>query len=201
MSPVIFSTAVEGATDETVLRKIVKQAGGEIGTVYGKQGKDFLRRKIGGFNNAARFSPWIVLVDLNEEMECAPALFHSWLPNPAANMCLRIAVHKIESWLLADKQNIASYLKVSPARLPQYPDTETDPKATLINLASLSRSTNVRQDICPRPGSGRKVGPAYTTRLIEFIIKHWQPNNALRCSPSLEGCIYSIKRMVENITS
>lgn len=201
MRPVVFSAAVEGAADEAALRRIVKLAGGEVGTVYGRNGKDFLRRKITGFSNAARFSPWIVLVDLNLEAECAPAMLRSWLPDAAEKMCLRVAVHKIESWLLADKDNIANFLKVSPARLPHNPDMELDPKRTLVNLASRSRSKCVRRDICPHPESGRRVGAAYTSRLIEFITVAWQPNNALQHSPSLKKCINAIKRIIENINS
>jgi len=174
-------------------------AGGEVGTVYGRKGKDFLRSKISGFNNAARFSPWIVLVDLNLEAECAPAMLRSWIPDAADKMCLRIAVHKIESWLLADKNNIANFLKISPTILPLNPDMEPDPKRTLVNLASRSRSIYVRRDICPHPEGGRKVGVAYTSRLIEFIAVAWQPNDALQRSPSLEKCINAIKRMIENI--
>ena len=125
-------------------------------------------------------------------------MLRSWLPEAAEKMCLRVAVHKIESWLLADKRNMANFLKVSPAKLPQNPDLELDPKKILVNLAYRSRSQNVRQDICPHPESGRSVGAAYTSRLIEFITTMWQPNYALRYSPSLKKCILAIKRVVES---
>jgi hypothetical protein len=198
VSPAIFSAAVEGATDEAALRRIVQYAGGAIGTVYGKRGKEFLRKRISGFNNAARFSPWIVLVDLNSEFVCAPALTQNWLANPANNMCLRVAVHKIESWLIADKENIARFLSVSETGLPQNPELELDPKATLVSLAAKSRSKSIRQDICPSSGSGRKVGPAYTARIIEFIGSIWQPQKASLISPSLKSSIDAIKFIINN---
>jgi hypothetical protein len=49
----IIHAAVEGIVDEAVVQKLIIEAGGCPGTVYGKSGKAFLRQKIQGFNNAA----------------------------------------------------------------------------------------------------------------------------------------------------
>ena len=54
---VIISAAVEGIVDEAVTRKLITEAGGRPGTIYGKNGKPFLRRHINGYNNAARHLP------------------------------------------------------------------------------------------------------------------------------------------------
>ena len=78
-----MSAAVEGIVDDAVVRKLLAHAGGEVGTVYGRRGKSYLREKIHGFGQAARYSPWIVLVDLNESAPCAPALIADWLADPA----------------------------------------------------------------------------------------------------------------------
>jgi len=43
---VIISAAVEGIVDETVVRRIIVEAGGLPGTIYGKNGKPLLRRQI-----------------------------------------------------------------------------------------------------------------------------------------------------------
>jgi hypothetical protein len=43
---VVVSAAVEGIVDEAVVRKLIVEAGGRPGTVYGKSGKAFLRRLI-----------------------------------------------------------------------------------------------------------------------------------------------------------
>jgi len=66
---VTISAAVEGIVDETVVRRIIVEAGGLPGTIYGKNGKPLLRRQIQGYNNAARFSPWMVLVDLDRDAD------------------------------------------------------------------------------------------------------------------------------------
>ena len=82
-APVVFSGAVEGTVDEAVLRRLVEHVGVTIGPVYGKKGKELLRQRIGNYNQAARFSPWVVLVDLDQEADCAPPLKVAWLSNPA----------------------------------------------------------------------------------------------------------------------
>ena len=40
-----------------------------------------------------------------------------------------------------------------------------------------------------RPGSGRKVGPAYVARMIEFIELVWMPDDAEIRSDSLSRCL------------
>lgn len=82
-NPVVISGAVEGIVDEAVLRRLVQHVQGTLGAVHGKNGKKHLRQRLTGYNQAARFSPWVVLVDLDQEAECAPPLRTAWLPNPA----------------------------------------------------------------------------------------------------------------------
>ncbi len=72
--PVVISGAVEGDVDEAVLRRLAEQVGAAIGPVHGKKGKQFLLRRVHGYNNAARFGPWVVLVDLDQDADCAPHL-------------------------------------------------------------------------------------------------------------------------------
>src|SRR5438128_2735368 len=99
-APVTLSGAVEGPVDEAVLARLVTEAGASLATVYGKKGKDHLLRQLAGFNSAAQFAPWVVLVDLDRDEECAPTCLPAWLPNPAPQMCFRIVVHAVEAWLL-----------------------------------------------------------------------------------------------------
>lgn len=194
--PVFFSIAVEGDVDEAVARRLVKEAGGNIHRIYGKRGKDHLRRSIDGYNRAARFVPWIFLVDLNHEEQCAPALRNSWLPVPEAKMCFRIAVREIETWLLADGEAFARFLRVARSRIPSNPEAVESPKRTVVELATHSRARVVREDLIPRPGSGRAIGPAYSTRLIQFAESAWRPNIAERNADSLLRCRKRLKEFV-----
>ena len=60
-----------------------------------------------------------------------------------------------------------------------------DPKLTLVNIARTSRRRDIRADMVPREGSGRAVGPAYTSRVIEYSQGPWRPHVAARYSDSL----------------
>lgn len=189
------SIAVEGPTDEAVARRLIAAAGCEGGPVYGRKGKPYLLGKLGGYNNAAAYAPWVVLVDLDQDSECAPPYRQYRLPCPAQYMCFRIAVHAVEAWLLADDMAIAGFLGISRKVVPANPETLTDPKLSLVGLASRSRRTAIREDMVPRPDSGAKVGPAYSTRLIEFVQRHWRPELAADRSESLRSAIDCIRRI------
>jgi hypothetical protein len=196
---VFITAAVEGNVDEAVVRRLIEHVGGTPGPVYGRNGKNHLRQRVSNYNQAARLSPWIILVDLDHDAECAPPLRGEWLPNPSPYMCFRVAVRQVESWLLADRERLARFLSVNTSRVPQNPESVDFPKNTVIELARQSRRREIREDMVPRPGSGRAVGPAYTARLIEFVIgmsTGWRPEVAAQYSESLNRslrCLHRIK--------
>lgn len=197
-SPVLIYAAVEGIVDEVVVRKVIAHAGGRPGPVYGKAGKPALRESINGYNNAARHAPWIVLVDLDGDADCAPPLRQDWLPAPAHQLCLRIAVRQVEAWLMADTTTLASYLGVARSRVPQVPEDLPNAKVGMVNVARRSRRNAIRVDMVPRPGSGRSVGPAYASRLIEYVEAHWRPGVAAERAESLRRAIVCLERLVES---
>lgn len=194
--PVVILAAVEGDIDEAVVRKLVKHVGAELGSVYGKNGKAHLRARIGGFNNAARRGPWIVLVDLDRDADCAPPLRTEWLLNPASRLCFRVAVRQVEAWLLADAQSLAAHLRVPRSAMPGTPEDLDNPKREIVNLARRSRRGAIRADIVPRDASGRVVGPAYTSRLVEYVETSWRPEVAATRSDSLRRAIECLERLV-----
>ncbi len=181
------------------MRRLAADLGIHVRAVFGRSGKPQRRARIDGYNEAARFALWLVLVDLDDEFECAPSLRAEWLPNPAEHMYLRVAVREIESWLLADSAGIAAFLSVPVRRVPRTVDDLDNPKHTLIELARSSRSRAIREDMVPRPGSGASIGPAYTSRMSEFVGKQgrgrWQPTSAAQVSPSLSRCILALTEL------
>jgi hypothetical protein len=54
----MISGVVEGATDEVVLRALIAAAGLETSVVYGKMGKDQLKKNLVAYNQAAQYNPW-----------------------------------------------------------------------------------------------------------------------------------------------
>ncbi|MBI2845581.1 MAG: hypothetical protein HYX86_03435 [Chloroflexi bacterium] len=191
---VYLNAAVEGDLDEVVLKRVLSTAGLEVLRVYGKRGKGHLKVNLPRYNIAAQYVPWAILVDLNNDAICAPLLISEWLPNRRENLLLRVAVPTVEAWLLADRQEMASFLRVSERRLPALPEDESNPKTTLINLARRSRNRAIFGDLVPPDGSTASQGPGYTTRLIEFATNFWNPERAANNAPSLMRSLNSLSQ-------
>jgi hypothetical protein len=187
--------AVEGMTDEAVVKRLFDHFQLPLGPVHPTGGKENLRKKISAYNKAAAFYPWFVLVDLNQEAPCAPGLREQWLPHPNQYMYFRVAVRAVEAWLLADRESLARFLSVPLEKVPTSPDSLDDPKATIIQLARQSSRREIQKDMVPTPSGGRKEGPAYASRMIEFVTYYWDIEKAKDHSPSLQRCCDSLKRL------
>lgn len=196
MVPHKLPVVVEGVMDEFVVRRIFVSCGLCISTAYGKNGKEWIRNHINAYNQAAKFSPWFILVDLDHSFGCAPDLINGWIVARQQLLIFRVAVREIEAWLLADIERMAHFLGVPKSKLPATPDMIVDPKQELIALARLSQKRTIREDLVPRPNSGRRVGPAYTSRLSEFVADEkngWRPEKAAERSDSLARCLHALK--------
>lgn len=197
MTELFASLLVEGVLDEVVLRHILKRNSKlNIQACYGKQGKQFLQKRISNYNAAAAFTPFICLVDLDDDA-CPVELIDHWLPEGRnTNLLFRVAVREVEAWLIADRENFAHYLGVSPAKIPVYPDDEPDPKQVVINLARQSRIKRVRQNIVPLPDSTSSVGKAYFSELAAFTLQKWDIEGASSNSPSLKRAMIAFENFM-----
>ena len=196
---VYLAGAVEGLSDDVVLRRVIRHAGAQVHRIQIQNGKARLRSALPGINAAARRSGWVVLVDLDDSHACASALVADWLPTPSPYLRLRVAVRSVESWLLADAERFSEFLGVRRAAVPVNPESLAHPKDAVVALAAQSRRRAVREDMVPRERSGRRVGPAYTSRLIEFAesTEHgWRPEVAATYAPSLSRCIDRVRELV-----
>lgn len=188
----VFSCAVEGDLDSVVAGRLLTEIGATRGEVYILGGRQKLQQKLAAYNRAAGRRPWLVLADLDRD-ECAPRLRREWMPGQAPYLCLRIAVRSIEAWLLGDREAFAEFFGVPISRIPLDPDYVSDPKRFVVDLAGHSRKRAIRADMVPRTGSGRAVGPAYNSRLIEFAGGTWRPRVAAEASDSLRRCINDLE--------
>jgi hypothetical protein len=182
-----FTLAGEGILDLSVGEKIVQSFGYEVWTSFNKGGAGKLDANLAGYANASRFSPWLVLRDL-DAAHCAVHLADTLLPNrhDHPDLFFRVVVREIEAWLLADRAAISQYLGVSQATIPADPEALLNPKAQLINIASGSRHRSLREGIVPRAGSGANVGPEYNVLLQKFVIEHWDVNRARERAQGLD---------------
>ena len=178
---------VEGLVDEAAVRKLFSHESLTPAAFYPTSIPAFETR-LRRFNQAARYSPWFALCDLDRD-ECAPARRRRYLPDPAPGMCFRIAVRSVEAWLLADREGIARFLRIAKDTVPLAPEDEPDPKAGLIALARRSRSRAIREGLAPVAGDRRTVGPEYALMVSEFARDHWSPERAADHAPSLRRAI------------
>ncbi len=188
MSSIIpINLAVEDSLSEAVLRKMLLCSGREyaVGTAFNRGGSGYLRRMIGGFNSAAKGTPFLVLADL-DRTECAPILVSEWLNRPLHhNLLFRIAVKEVEAWILADSDAFARFFGLRRQIIPEDPDAVDDPKRFLVDLVRKCRRRALRVDIVPPQGSTSQVGRNYSGRLTEFVLSAWDPEVASTRSRSL----------------
>lgn len=117
----------------------------------------------------------------------------------SSQLMIRVAVLEIEAWLLADRVGVAQWRSVAASRVPDNPEGISDPKRTLIELASRSRNRHLREAIVPRRGTGtHQVGPGYNQSVGEFASQFWNPETARSHAPSLNRAIIRIAELSVN---
>lgn len=187
---------VEGDLDEAVAGRIVQTAGHDLGVCYGKRGYGYIQSKIAGFNMAARNVHYLALVDfMDTGLPCPAEVIAQWVPNRQQNMLFRVVVREIESWLLADRINLARFLGISATRVPVSPEQINDPKLTLVNLARLSKNSRIRSALVPDVGSTAQVGRLYTSEMKVFISGLWDIDVARSNSSSLNKCLLRLEEL------
>ena len=197
ITPIPINLAVEDSLSEAVLRKLLQSSNRKyaIGYCYSRGGYGYLKQGLPGFNNAAKGTPFIVLADL--EANCAPNQVLKWLPVPIHhNLLFRIAVKEIESWVLADRRGIASFLGIREVLIPNEVDKINDPKKFLIDLARKSRKRELRESIVPFPNTTARIGPDYNGQLTSFVDRAWNIREAVNNSESLSRAVNAINTFI-----
>lgn len=127
----IFITLVfEDDLSEAVMIRILNEFPEkyEIFQSYSGNGFGYLKTNIKGFNQASIVNPHFMLTDL-DNYECPVALRKDWISfDINSNFLFSIAVREVESWLLADRENLSRYFNVALVNFPQNPDAENDQK-------------------------------------------------------------------------
>ncbi len=187
---------------ETSFNLLIRKKLGRIGinssaTNYNclcKGGYGYLKTKIKAFNKAANVLPFLVLTD--QDNGCPPDKIKGWLNHKAnSNLIFRIAVMKIESWVMADRKTFAKFLSIPLAKFPDKMDEIKDPKQLLLSIVKNSCSRSLIEDIVPRPGSTAKIGPNYNARLSDFVRNSWDVYEAIKCSESLYRAFQRIQEV------
>lgn len=185
---------VEDELGGVVLRKLVEEFGRElfVHSVQLMGGFGKIQTGIQRFKNASNVTPHIVLTDLDMR-DCAPKLLEDWgVDSVTHNMLFRVAVREVEAWLLADREGVARLLSLPLSKLPQFPDIESDPKQTFINLVRKCKKRRLVEELVPPVGASASIGPLYNTRLGEFVRNGWDIQRAVANSDSLSRAVRRI---------
>jgi len=194
---------VEGEIDEIVGSKLLNQYGLIKSVTYGKEGFGYIKNKINEFNKSiAVSSVLLVLVDfMDTGHNCVVEARDDLVMYPNKGLVLRIAVKEIESWLLADRVNIAKFLRVARSRIPRDPESVADPKQKLINIVRHSNSASIRRAILPATRTGQVQGPGYNLKMKEFVANLWSVNAAAENSTSLHRARKDLQRIARLIVT
>ncbi len=180
-----IALATEDALSEEIGQRLVTDAGLNVVQRLRGGGRGYLQKRMANFSEMARRLPVLVITDL-DQVVCPPALIADWLPDRLhrRNLLFRVAVHEVESWLLADAEAMRELLGRGANALPRAPDSLRDPKATLLQLARRA-PREVREDLLPSDGAVASRGLGYNARLCELVRRSWDPSRAARQSSSL----------------
>jgi len=195
---IYWTSVYEDEVTHQVMLKIYDFFKGHFSELRGIpcSGKGKIMKHIRAYNNAAKHGYYFVITDLDDDYDCAPLLIKDWLPDIHANQLLfRVAVHEVESWLLADKKNLAAFFSISQELVPSKPDNEADPKRTVITLAKRSRKREIRESIVPIDDYAT-IGPGYNIIFRNFIQNFWNIDSARRNSHSLDRAIRSLEKII-----
>lgn len=166
-------------------------------------------KKAGGFGQIrgnlekylclAEREPVVLITDL-DRLSCAPLLIADWFQFKRFSrfLCFRVAVREVESWLMADKINLAKFLGVAERWLPRSVEEELEPKQRLIKIASKGRK-NIRDELVGRGSDGAKQGFGYNEQLSKFVTSGWDPERAIALSDSLRRTCVGLTRLRSNI--
>lgn len=214
--------AVEDSLSECILRRLINYSRRDItvrvrfplktlpGGRYnvrnitqrrGLSGYGQLKVNLPAFNKAADSDfPYMVLTDLDVHVRCPGQLLPKWLlrASPSPNLLFRVAVREVEAWLLADSANLAKHLDVDLTKMPVGVEALADPKVEIVNLARLSNSSVIRDDMLPESGSTAEVGPYFERVLLIFAREQWDIGEAAKNSRSLAKTIAAIDRFKPN---
>ena len=192
---ITLNLVFEDILSEQVMFRILERFGNKyfIANSYAGNGSGYIKKGISGFNQASKFNPFFVLTDLDTYL-CPSGLINDWLKvQKESNLIFRVAIREVESWLLADRKGISDFMGVDLKQIPIRSELLTDPKRSLISIATISKKRNIREDLVPK-NNNATIGPNYNGRLTNFVLNFWSIDDAMKNSTSLARAVACIEK-------
>ncbi len=191
-----ISFASEDILSEVTLCKIINSFN-RFNVIHklGRTGCGDIIKNIEKFNSMSKRHHVIVMLDLDmkkNEQELIDYL-HKKIKRKEEKLLFLIPVKEIESWFLADRKGLSSFLEISENKININPDELLDPKEKIITLAKDGKNPTTRTGIPPKKGAAAKVGISYNTLLKKYVTEFWSIERAKECSPSLNKTLLILK--------
>ncbi len=191
---------VEGATDAPVAEALIRFVGRRPRQGLIAHGKTRLDPRIRGWNRPGNLRPGLVLRDWDPDdgAGCVPEHVRRLLGGPllAPGLALRIPVHAVEAWLMADRVAFTRYFATDV--VPGDPDSLPAPKRAVVDACRWSSDPGIRADMLPNERSGRQAGPLFEARIIDFARREWSVERARHGSPSLQRAVDRLRALVDS---
>lgn len=165
--------------------------GWTLSNVINRRGITRLLPELGRYIEQARHVQPVLCV-ADTDGQCPVEMLRKCLPAAIpSGFQFRLADSEAESWLLADRQGFAEFLKVPLKDVPQPPMQVPDAKRKVLELARKSKIKLMRDEIVSaldinKPGSG------YNLHLTAFVRASWDCRRAAEVSPSLARAVKRI---------
>lgn len=155
-----------------------------------------IKKKFNKYCNLANRNQVFILIDLDNAV-CPPSLREKWInesslsePLPS-KLSLNIADTEVESWLIADRENLSNFLGIPKQKLSY--DTEfIHPKEHLLQCVRNYGNNEAKYELLPCEPA--KVGAGYNAHLCNFVAERWDFISA-------SGRNASLRRTVKQIMS
>jgi len=199
-----INLVIEGKTDEYMMQALFQYLHLPAPIIRSKRSsssggeKEAILTNLQKWNEAAKWDYWVVVIDMDNDATCVTEYRKKLLPIVSDKMIFRIAIKKIEAWILADAPSLAKYLGINVLLIPANPENLADPKDALLRLVRKSKKKMLREDMLPIDGSGAKQGRAYIQRIQEFLFHpeySWRPEVAEHSADSLKRCLRALRKI------
>jgi len=198
----MVSIAAEDILGLSALRKIIEtETSLSIENEINAQGSLNLKKRVRTYNQAAAYSPFIVITDLDKK-QCPKKVLEQWLAGITVNdnFIFRICVQEIETWMIADRDNFSRYFKIPLARIPTSVERINDPKEFILELVRKNSPLSIREMVLPAKNSNGKTGRLYNTVFQIYISEHWYITAAQASSTSLKRAVSRIREMGDRVS-
>jgi len=191
MAELVLNVVCEDDPQEEVIKKLFSiRPDFRIDTVYRRNGNRYIIANINHFNEDADNIPYFILTDL-DYWPCPPGLMDEWLDDEKhPNLIFRIAVHSVESWLMADFDNFSHFFRIPNEEMRRDLEEIIEPQKYLLFLIDKYSTKEFKDAMLPKKGA--KIGRQYNAYLTEFINKRWNYHYAERYSKSLRHALRAI---------